>query len=310
MESLGHHLFFCTLTYNNENLPKITTSTGFDIRYADYRDIQLLIKRIRNNNLFGRSFKYIAVSERGSIKARPHFHVIFCVDKLPDDTYSDIVNLQSLIHSTILQNWVKNVGSKRSPKYVPLCTYVSKFVRGKLKSNYDLHYIQPLNGDSCCSASFYVLKYMLKPSDKESKLQQALKLNLPPDEYDDIWQLVKSRYFLSKGFGDPDNPDVIKYVRDCVNLSSQSSAYPQFFNIDTGQGFPLARYYKDRGHLYSLDDALKFFFNGSHPTGDSSYDLNPDYEDIDNSILKFDKVQSFQDNNLSEAELFDELYEN
>lgn len=72
MEELENHLFYCTLTYNNESLPVVTTSTGYDIRYADIRDVQNMIKRLRKSNVFGRPFRYFGVSELGSKKARPH----------------------------------------------------------------------------------------------------------------------------------------------------------------------------------------------------------------------------------------------
>lgn len=72
MEELVNHIFFCTLTYNNDSMPKITTSTGFDIRYADVSDVQKMVKRLRKRNAFGRPFRYFAVSELGSQRGRPH----------------------------------------------------------------------------------------------------------------------------------------------------------------------------------------------------------------------------------------------
>lgn len=72
IESLVNHLFFCTLTYNNESLPVVSTSTGYDIRYADVSDVQKMFKRLRYRNAFGRPFRYLAVSELGSEKGRPH----------------------------------------------------------------------------------------------------------------------------------------------------------------------------------------------------------------------------------------------
>ena len=46
-EELVNHLFFCTLTYNNDMLPVVTTSTGFSIRFADVSDCQKMFKRLR-----------------------------------------------------------------------------------------------------------------------------------------------------------------------------------------------------------------------------------------------------------------------
>lgn len=72
MEELTNHLFFCTLTYNDEMLPYVGCSNGYVIRYADVGDVQKMIKRLRKSNAFGRPFRYFGVSELGSKKGRPH----------------------------------------------------------------------------------------------------------------------------------------------------------------------------------------------------------------------------------------------
>lgn len=72
MEELVNHLFFCTLTYNNDCLPNVGTSTGYSIRYADVSDVQNMMKRLRKRNAFGRPFRYFGVSELGSKRGRPH----------------------------------------------------------------------------------------------------------------------------------------------------------------------------------------------------------------------------------------------
>lgn len=72
MESLVNHLFLCSLTYNNESMPVVSTSTGYDIRYADVSDVQKMFKRLRKRNAFGRPFRYFGVSELGTRKGRPH----------------------------------------------------------------------------------------------------------------------------------------------------------------------------------------------------------------------------------------------
>lgn len=72
MEAKNCFLFFSTLTYNNEFLPHVSSSTGYTFSYADMHHLQLLFKRLRNINAFGRPFRYLAVSERGSERGRPH----------------------------------------------------------------------------------------------------------------------------------------------------------------------------------------------------------------------------------------------
>lgn len=264
MESLNNYLFFCTLTYNSSSLPSVVTSTGYDIKYADIRDIQLLFKRIRNNNLFTRPFKSLYVSELGKKKGRPHFHCLFFLPQYPADDKYTPYNLASKMYDAVLKNWVRNVGSKRKPKYIPLCTYARKYIRGKLFTNFDLHYVEPfVSDDGCSNVAFYVIKYMLKPSDRETRLQRALHLNLPEDEYNAVWNLVKTRCIWSKGFGlnlspfgDPDT-DIIDHIRKSVGLSED---YPKYINPSDGKMFPLSRFYRNRGDCYDMSDAIRFYF--------------------------------------------------
>lgn len=72
MESENCFLFFSTLTYDNEHLPHYICDNGYSIPFADIEHLQLLFKRLRNDNAFGRPFRYLAVSERGTERGRPH----------------------------------------------------------------------------------------------------------------------------------------------------------------------------------------------------------------------------------------------
>lgn len=72
MEELANHLFFCTLTYNNDCLPVVGTSSGYSIRYADVSDVQAMFKRLRKRDYLGRPFRYFGVTELGSKRGRPH----------------------------------------------------------------------------------------------------------------------------------------------------------------------------------------------------------------------------------------------
>lgn len=72
MEELDNHLFFASLTYNDEMMPETACSNGHIIRFADKNDVQSMMKRLRKRNAFGRPFRYLAVSELGSKKGRPH----------------------------------------------------------------------------------------------------------------------------------------------------------------------------------------------------------------------------------------------
>lgn len=309
MESVHNHLFFCTLTYSNKTLPIITTSSGFDIRFADYRDVVNMVKRLRKLDSLP-SFRYFAVSELGSKRGRPHFHVLFLVSKRPQDKYVDCLNLEKLFFDSVLCEWRRNYGSTRNPNYVPLCDYKRVYTRNGVRSNFDLHYVNPASSVGGVSdVAFYVIKYMMKPSDRAIKLQRALKLNLDEDEYNSIWKLVRPRSFKSLRFGDDsfDNInktyitfDVEDYIRSCIN-SSRGSDYPTFINPVNGSRFPLARYYRDR--FFRIDDCKDFKVFTNPDAYDDKHisqllKSESDYEKKKKFVSNRDLFSEFDDDNI------------
>lgn len=284
MQALSSYVFFATLTYNRASLPYLETSTGFRINYADVHDLQNMFKRIRKGNKFNRPFTYLAVSERGKSKGRPHFHVLFFLPKYEDDDPKlTPYNLERRLFDVILTEWRRNYGSTRKPIYKPLLTYTTIYKHGKLYSPYDLHYVKPVIEDTSGSnVAFYVSKYMLKASEKEVRLQQALRLNLPADEYESIWPILRSKMVCSKffglnpsPFGDPDD-SIYKHLRSGIELSKLDD-FPKFYNVDSGKSFPLAKYYRTKGEIYSFADALPRYFNSDSKNIDSP----SEYEDKD-----------------------------
>lgn len=250
--SLDHYIFFCTLTYNRESLPSVITSNGISISYADIGDLQKMFKRIRQGNLFGSSFKYFFVTERGTDRGRPHVHGLIFIPKSINDDKLVPSFLESKIRNVLFHEWKRNYGTDKFPVWKPLFTYRTKYIAGKRFSNFDCHYVTPYStekGDD--DVAFYVTKYVLKPSDKEKRLQQALSLNLDPIEYEDTWNLVRSRCLCSKGFGAA--TDLQKqYVKDCIHRSSRCENGFQFYAKD-GSVSPLSRYYRK---FVSPDDAI------------------------------------------------------
>ncbi len=75
MEALNNDLFYGTLTYNNDMLPKAEYG---DIKFAypDFSDWQNMIKMIRKDYP-DLNFKYMLVSEYGGRKHRPIF-ISYC----------------------------------------------------------------------------------------------------------------------------------------------------------------------------------------------------------------------------------------
>lgn len=324
-ESLVNHLFFCTLTYNNECLPVVSTSTGYDIRYADVSDVQNMFKRLRKRNAFSRPFRYFAVSELGSSKGRPHFHLLFFIPKYDDDDFNTCLTLQKTLFDEVLSEWKRNYGSRKFPDYKPLCTYVRKYVHGRLRTNFDLHYVNPtLSSGAESDVAFYVLKYMMKPSNRIIRLQQALHLNLPDDEYESIWKIVKTRHFESEGFGfgtsdfDVVNgkriyrvPDkVLNHLKKGLKLSNRMPDEPiaSFYSPVDGSSHPLAKYYKSRSEVFTMQDYLDFFYASSKIGADNFIPEEPIDNQTDQLIVKFDKNVSLVEFSQSANEM-DDLFD-
>lgn len=252
--SLDHYIFFYTLTYNNESLPRITCSNGVSIPYADHADITNMFKRIRKYNKFGYPFIYLSVSERGKTKGRPHFHGLIFVKK----SYSNgdplfTARLEKRIRSTLFSEWKRNYGSTRAPVWRPLFTYRSRIVGGVRYSNFDCHYVVPHSTEQGESdVAFYVTKYILKPNGSEKRLQQALRLNLTildengeiidDSEYQTVWSIVRSKCTKSLDFGSATKLE-FDFVRSQIIRSRSSKTGFQFYNPD-GSVAPLARYYR------------------------------------------------------------------
>lgn len=207
VESRKSHLFFATLTYDNKHLPVlIVPSEDDDVQYelpfADIHHVQLMMKNIRDNWKTSRTFKYLAVSELGGQRHRPHFHILFFVEKRAYDDENIIRGLEKDLWNLCFKYWSINIGSRKEPVYEPLFTYRRKFVGCKVQTNFDLHYVNPsLTTEGVANVFYYVTKYLLKPSSAESRRQQALHLNLEESMYESVWNIVKCRLLVSKGLG-------------------------------------------------------------------------------------------------------------
>lgn len=238
-----HYLFFFTMTYNNESLPQITTSTGDSIPFADISDVQKMMKRIRMADSLHRPFKYIVVSERGGLRGRPHFHGLLFVRKNNNDDVLTPAILETEYRRVFMSEWRRNYGSTRVPNWRPLFTYHRKYVGGKLYQNFDFHYVVSHSTESGSDdVAFYVTKYILKPSKMEEKLQQRLHLTLEPDEYSVIWKIVRSHALYSQGLGASTDKQV-KYIESCIEQSQDDPNGFQFYT-STGKPQAMPRYYR------------------------------------------------------------------
>ena len=232
MESLRSHLFMFTLTYNDESLVHVDIG---DYHYSIpvLSDIQNMFKRFRND---GHKFRVSYVTEYGKKRSRPHFHGIFAVDK----SLGSWRSLERKFYKLFFNSWCRNVGSKRSPKYVPLFTPVYK--RGRC-TTFDFHYIEPVKGHDN-DVSYYVSKYITKYDQRTEKLLQKILLDvsLSNDETSFLYKITKPRCITSKDFGDWCDPVISSYINKCASKES-AFRYPQFIDIYTGQQWAMSPYY-------------------------------------------------------------------
>lgn len=320
MESMDTYQYMVTLTYDNKHLPKLVSSLGEVFYYADYKHIQSTIKRVRK--YFCRPLRFVATSERGGKRHRPHWHLILFVPKLPEDSPLTGKVLESELFDLFKLHWSKNIGTNRKPIYEPFFQYVRYFKRGRVHTNYDLHLIEPrlkADGkmDTMQDVSFYVSKYLCKYND--NKLRIKVKNNYTPDESHYIIETIKCRRITSVSFGSRDfsghiaSPDkrlfpqeaINLYVRDCIERSkSQKLEFPTFFYLE-GQNYPLSGYLRKK--FLTMQDALWWYFNSDSTDIDTviySTDKRINHQRVKHKYQKFEDIQ----NNLRKFGAVDENY--
>lgn len=289
MESLDNDLYFGTLTYSNNTIPRLNIN-GFNLAYADIRDVQNMLKRIRKLDNVPK-FRYFFVSEFGGKRHRPHFHFLLSVPKCKTDTLADKVSKGVILHNIFLSEWRRNLGSKRKPRYVPLCDYICNS-RGR---NFDLHYVNPsLSNNGCSDVAFYVSKYITKSNSYVDNLKSALYYNISDyDEFLSTWKTLKPKFLISKGFGNPSSFSVKSHIIKGIEFGINSTTYdfPIYLNPITSQTFPLCPYYKQK--FLSLLHSYGFLYKQDSILSDGSFipdEYDPDQ--IDKCLSSFKKTQS------------------
>lgn len=222
--------------------------------------------------------------------APTHFHILWFLPRYRGEDYIDGLGLQSRLYTSILDNWYINLGSRRNPIKEPLCTYKQTWFNGKIKTNYDTHFVQPsLTSDGVSSVAFYVCKYMMKANPKEKRIQQALRLNLVPEEYEVMWDLLKSKSLRSSSFGfsfSEYRAEIEDYLHRGVESSKINSPFPLFYAPDSHSTFPLSPYYKRFANVYSMKDHLDFKMEDESVILD--YDKTP--TECDRAIYSFQRM--------------------
>ena len=280
-----HDVFFCTLTYKEKYLPTIDIN-GYTHQYADVHHIQMFIKRLRKRNIFGVDFKYIAVSEYGGKNHRPHWHLLFFVPKNGRDEF-DNLNLERRLYKLIWSLWAVNLATRVTksgrtvadnvhPLYDTLSDYRVRHRYGRTEKTFDFHYVVPsTTKNGVLDVTSYVTKYCLKFDPWVNSKQQALHLNLSPEEYNDYWFLLKPRVLISKNFGTAEHYS--RYLQHGIELSIKDKSVSTFCFIDSlsGRLYPLAPILRDK--FVTIDQYEQFFFSRLGYTPDNIVPLSDNY---------------------------------
>lgn len=294
MESLSHDLYFLTLTYNNESLPVIEKGE-FKLPYVDISDWQKMLKMIRKHEDLP-PLKYFLVTEYGGRRHRPHIHAILSFPKLLSQSNNVRYSFELKLNKIFLRYWRRNIGTCRVPIWIPLCTYV----RTNKSRNFDLHFLDPNSTkDGLSDVAFYASKYQLKYDNWLDKLKSKLFFSLSEVDFNEVWNLLRPRRLISKGFGSPRDPKVIDHINKGINfsLTDQTAMFPYYINPVTGQTFPLSPYYSDKFLTFADLD----IFNSRKPrlsSEDMMLDTTPLYtpDEVLRKEAKFSVVRDFLDN--------------
>lgn len=250
MESLDKYPFFITLTYDNEHLPKLSLPDGKVVSYSSREYVKDMFKRIRRHNSIPRPFRYLAVTERGASKSRPHHHILLYLDKCKDDDEFTPYQLEELLFNLFRDEWKCNLSDDPfNPQYEPLYTYKRVIRQGKINSTFDLHYIKPYIDDYSRNVSLYVFKYITKISKYENYLFHQLKTSLSPYDFDHYWRILRSGYTASRYWGTQStsisncepSSSVLNHITKCVQ--SYQSGFPTYYSPYSFETSPLAKYY-------------------------------------------------------------------
>lgn len=304
------HVLFCTNTYSDDMIKHVSVGDRV-LKYVNWPDFdESLIRSARDNDLFGRPFKYLACSEYGEKRHRPHIHYLLFIESRPEDFKTYIYDLVNIWTNHMFKYWSRNIStSRKNPVRVPCSKFIRRFVRGRLQSTYDVQAVIPsvssrrlfadyhIFQEDELNVAFYVTKYVLKYDPYISRLQQWLRLNLEPDEYSRIWSLIRPQVHTSKGFGISEATK--NYIETCLAdvLNDGVHHYPVYVYPD-GKTAPLSRFYRDSSsrklnHCFLSADMAKKYID-SDPNripGTNSHVFEPlSPTQLENIQQKFERI--------------------
>lgn len=215
VESMTAYMYFVTLTYDNHHIPCLKFPDGKKIYFADYQHIIDLFKRVRNQEILDRDFRYLCVNEYGDSTNRPHFHIIIFVARKDTDKITTPYDIERTLFENIKKLYAINVGTRKEPEYQPLFTYHRWYnpLKNRVEDNYRVTYVKPttplnqmqefLVPDlTTVKTTKYTVGYVQKPSDFEVSVEKYLqKYKDDAVMHNQLKRIFKSQIRYSKGFG-------------------------------------------------------------------------------------------------------------
>ncbi len=260
VELMDNELFFFTLTYKEEFLPRCPDKFPDFAGLPCFRisDFQKMIKRIRKKVDF--AFKYILVCEYGGAKHRPHYHGLISLPRSLIPNLFVARQYETRLWHLFFDEWRINLGSARNPRYEKLFDYYNLYGR----RNFDLHYVEHIfNAEQ--ALPYYVSKYLFKYDSYFNRLYRQIRFsNYDRDQKLELLRHFRPRLIYSKDFGFALNEEQKNYVDYCVksSLAMDPSQFPQYSYKITGKKFQLAPIYRKK--FLSLEQVLSIYDHRDH----------------------------------------------
>lgn len=319
MESLKNWLFMGTLTYDNEHMPYLITSKDYIYKYAEIHDITAAFKRLRKTNAFEFPFRSLYVTERGGKFGRPHAHILLLFKKEDiGKEYEDAADFANKHFWELFNEWRVITKKGRYSKSEQLGQYRESRRNGILHRTYDFHFVDPrLTNSGVTDVAFYVLKYMLKGSEWENRIRQALFTNYPEEEATKYWNTIKSKEEHSTGFGlniwdkQTLDFDIIEYLRKGIEDSKiYKNPFPLYYCPEQILTFPLAKYYKEQSLIFNVKDAFDFDKLNKRDTIDNQLIWDKEEHEIIKKFGDYERKLKLTSQVTNVENAFNELYEN
>lgn len=303
VELMDNELFFFTLTYKDDFLPRFPDIIPEFAGLPCFRisDFQKMIKRIRKRVKF--DFKYVLVCEYGGAKHRPHYHGLL---SLPRSLIPDIFTArqyEKMLWQLFFDEWRINLGSTRKPKYEKLFDYYNLFGR----RNFDFHYVEHFyNAEQ--SLPYYVSKYLFKYDSYFNSLYRRIRalddnqqFLYDVEEQKFLLQHFRPRLCFSKDFGFAHSQEQKDYIEHCVNssLSMDPTSFPQYSYKITGKKFQLAPIYRNK--FLSLSQVLSIYDARDHEQDSMSVLHSSSKSELESSSKQ--SVEAYKDLQLLRSKL-------